>query len=77
MIIMRCTDSLDNFTLDKGNTFEETKIGRSFTLRNFQFTDPDIDSRKKAFLIDLTNLYQSEGLMLIGGVQDDGLKNNL
>ena len=54
---MRSTDSIDDFTFDKGQYFDEAKLGRSFTLRNFQFTDPDIELRKKTFLSDLKNFY--------------------
>ena len=35
MILMRSTDSLDNFILDRGSSFEETRLSRSFALRNF------------------------------------------
>ena len=35
MILMRSTDSLDVFMFDKGNSFEETRLSRSFALRNF------------------------------------------
>jgi hypothetical protein len=35
MILMRSTDSLDIFMFDKGNSFEETRLSRSFALRNF------------------------------------------
>ena len=53
LIIMRSIEKLDKFAIDREVIIDETKLAKSFGLRNFSFITSDPNERKAQLKNDL------------------------
>ena len=77
LIVMKSAERIDKFSLEGWFVEDETKLARLFQVRSFSFMSQNEEGRKKQLEHDLVNLFLSEGLLLIGGVQASSKANNI
>ena len=70
LIIMRSCSSVEKLSVEFTTDLAESELASRFVFRNFQFMTKDPVERSQQLRNDLLNFYKSDGLMLIGGVQE-------
>eukprot|EP00347_Sterkiella_histriomuscorum_P022490 403338297 len=76
LLTMRSIEKMDKYQIDPEVIIDDTKLAKSFFIRDIQFLTSDPNERKNQLQNDLIQMYQLEGLMIIGGVQEAGAKQN-
>ncbi|CDW90344.1 UNKNOWN [Stylonychia lemnae] len=77
LITLRSIEKMDKISIDREAIIDDSMLARSFITRDMQFLTSEPEKQRDQLLNDLRNMYNQEGLMIVGGVQDPGMVNNL
>ena len=80
IVIIRDIEYCEKLNYNRGEVERlnmERRLSKLFALRSLSFVSRNNQSRKEQLERDLLNFYENDGLILIGGIQESDLSNNL
>ncbi|TNV76702.1 hypothetical protein FGO68_gene3657 [Halteria grandinella] len=71
MIILRSIERVDKLKLDSESILDHKRLAKQIVLKTISIVSKNLDEQRSILLKSLEQLYENEGLVLIGGIETE------